>query len=641
MELYTNREIDVVLAGVLATEEDLEGARVAIVNIKNYIQCRIKVISDLPSYIPQDEFFTFYSSQLVGFTDDTSMDDNYRINMFIQYLQDKIILFKPYIQKELNKKSTYKVSNGNSEFPIVMDRPEKIGNDNQLVAIPYVEDYHDYELEKRLLEGRAIGKLNYFDEMDSPPQFILNGGCIYGEFTNYKKTSGGWILESIEKTRKLRFSPEKYNGYLINYNSKIAFISEDLIINIIPQLIKEKGEVITGLFEYHEEEIEKSNFERKNKTNDIDEDFQINKITKEEDFLEFLKENIKKANLVYDEKDLISFHTSIKTGSLVILNGMSGTGKSKLVDVYAQSLGINNPSSCQYKMIPVKPNWNDDTDLIGFLDTVNNIYRPAESGLVDMLIEAQNSDKLYLICFDEMNLARVEHYFSQFLSVLEMETNSRKLTLYNPKLKERVFNSIKYPPEIEIGDNIIFIGTINTDESTHQFSDKVLDRSNLITSNMVPFFDWKNKAFEPIKKSKPLNIISYNDFNGWRNREKQPIVSDRELEFLQTLHNYLQSIDSMKGIGYRIIVQIDKFLKNLPDNLVMDRRCAFDYQVVQRILPKLIGTEEQLKELLGNKNKKGKLFELIEKYNDVSDFEKTHNSFERKLKELIYNGYTL
>ena len=329
MELYTNREIDVVLAGVLATEEDLEGARVAIINVKNYIQCRIKVISDLPSYIPQDEFFTFYISQLVGFTDDISMDDNYRINMFIQYLQDKIILFKPYIQKELNKKSTYKVSNGKNEFPIVMDRPEKIGNDNQLVAIPYVEDYHDYDLEKRLLERRAIGKLNYFNEMDSPPQFILNGGCIYGEFTNYKKTSGGWILESIEKTRKLKFNPENYKGYLINYNSKIAFISEDLIINIIPQLIKEKGEIITGVFQYHEDEMDNTESKSKNISNDIDENFQINKITKEEDFLEFFKENIKKANLVYDEKDLISFHTSIKTGSLVILNGMSGTGKSK------------------------------------------------------------------------------------------------------------------------------------------------------------------------------------------------------------------------------------------------------------------------------------------------------------------------
>ena len=443
-------------------------------------------------------------------------------------------------------------------------------------------------------------------------------------------------MEFADKARKLKFNPENYNGYLINYNSKISFISEDLIINIIPQLIKDKGSLITGIFEYCEEENKDTS-----EINNDDTDFQINKITKEQDFLEFFRENIKKANLVYDERDLISFHTSIKTGSLVILNGMSGTGKSKLVDVYAESLGINNTTLCQYKMIPVKPNWNDDTDLIGFLDTVNNIYRPAESGLVDILIEAQNSDKLYLICFDEMNLARVEHYFSQFLSVLEMELSSRRLTLYNPKLKERVFNSTKYPPEIEISDNIIFVGTINTDESTHQFSDKVLDRSNLITSNMVPFLDWKNKAFEPINKSKPLNIISYSDFNGWRNREKQPIISEKELEFLQALHNNIQSIDSMKGIGYRIIVQIDRFLKNLPDDVVMDRRCAFDYQVVQRILPKLTGTEEQLKGLLGNKNKKGTLFELIDEYKDVSNFEKTRNSFERKLKELIYNGYTL
>ena len=477
--------------------------------------------------------------------------------------------------------------------------------------------------------------------MDSAPQFIFNGGCIYGEFTNYKKTSGGWILESIEKPRKIKFTPENYTGYLINYNSKISFISEDLIINIIPQLLKEKGNLITGAFEYHEDENIGNKVLKNNKDN-INDNFEINKIVKEEDFLELLNKNIKKANLIYDKRDIISFHTSIKTGSLVILNGMSGTGKSKLVDIYAQTLGISNTTTGQYKMIPVKPNWNDDTDLIGFLDTVNNIYRPAESGLVDILIDAQNSDKLYLVCFDEMNLARVEHYFSQFLSVLEMDTSSRKLTLYNPKLRERVFNSSQYPPEIEIGDNIIFVGTINTDESTHQFSDKVLDRSNLITFNILPFSDWKNKAFELVKIEKPkFNIISYSDFNEWRNREKQPIISDRELEFLQKLNNKLQSIDVMKGIGYRIIVQIDKYLKNLPNNSVMNRKSAFDYQIAQRVLPKLSGTEEQLKELLGNKNKKGTLFELVDEFNDVSDFEKTRSSFERKLKELNYNGYTL
>lgn len=93
-----------------------------------------------------------------------------------------------------------------------------------------------------------------------------------------------------------------------------------------------------------------------------------------------------------------------------------------------------------------------------------------------------------MVVFDEMNLARVEHYFSQFLSVLEMKPDSRKIKLYNKELESRMYNNEKYPSSITIKSNVLFVGTVNTDESTYQFSDKVLDRANVINLKMIPFF---------------------------------------------------------------------------------------------------------------------------------------------------------
>lgn len=90
-----------------------------------------------------------------------------------------------------------------------------------------------------------------------------------------------------------------------------------------------------------------------------------------------------------------------------------------------------------------------------------------------------------------LNLARVEHYFSQFLSILEMPEKSRILRLYASEYETRLYNSDKYKSTVKIGNNIRFIGTVNIDESTFHFSDKVLDRANVIKLNVIPYTEWK------------------------------------------------------------------------------------------------------------------------------------------------------
>lgn len=350
--------------------------------------------------------------------------------------------------------------------------------------------------------------------------------------------------------------------------------------------------------------------------------------------------------MLYDIKTLINFHISLKTGSLVILNGISGTGKSRLVSLYKTALGIDEDK--QFKMVSVKPNWNDDSDIIGFLDIANNIYRPAETGIIDLLKDAQkNPSKIYIVCFDEMNLARVEYYFSQFLSRLEMSGAERSIILYNEEKEKTLYNRSDYPPRIDIGKNVFFIGTINIDETTQSFSDKVLDRANLINTEVLSFKKWKENFAEDNEAVKQNKEISMDTFKGWINSDPKPMLNDRELDFFDKLNKLLDTYLN-KSIGYRIIAQTDKYLKNIPDLLSnekyadvgFNRSHALDLQIVQRVLPKIRGPLEELKEFIGSPGEEGEIFKLLEEFKDISDFGITRKIFINKAKELDIHGYT-
>lgn len=84
-------------------------------------------------------------------------------------------------------------------------------------------------------------------------------------------------------------------------------------------------------------------------------------------------------NMYYSMSDFVNVHTSIKCNNLVILSGLSGTGKSAMVDIYAKALNLDD----RLLVIPVRPSWNDDADLLGYVDLVHNVYRPSDTGFVD------------------------------------------------------------------------------------------------------------------------------------------------------------------------------------------------------------------------------------------------------------------
>ncbi|MEW9053600.1 MAG: hypothetical protein AB2392_20735 [Neobacillus sp.] len=207
-------------------------------------------------------------------------------------------------------------------------------------------------------------------------------------------------------------------------------------------------------------------------------------------------------------------------------------------------------------------------------------------------------------------------------------------------------NSEQYPAVIPIGENVIFVGTVNLDESTYHFSDKVLDRANVITLNVLPFANLRSLTQRtPVKKAK--TAVSFDLFNSYQNNNRDIEMKENELALLWEIHSELQKVNKNLGAGPRIVRQIDRYLKNLPQGSTFTRAEAFDMQIVQRILTKVRGPEDQLKTFIGAYDRQtdniedSKLGEILTRYQEVSDFYETTNVLISKAKELKLNGYTL
>ncbi len=357
----------------------------------------------------------------------------------------------------------------------------------------------------------------------------------------------------------------------------------------------------------------------------------------ESDFLARLTEAAAADGLLYEEKDLLHFHISMKSSHLVILSGRSGIGKSALVRLYGRALGL---PEAQVKVLPVRPSWMDDGDLLGYVDMKNMVYRSADTGLAELLIEAEkHPEKQYILCFDEMNLARVEHYFAQFISALEKEKDPT-IRLYNPSLAPRLYNSDKYPPEITVGANVMFTGTINVDESTCHFSDKILDRANVITLHQRRFRDLLSLKEAPKKEYKEMSADLYDSF-----RVKEGMgLTDKELELLDALNDAFAKSGVPYGIGFRVASQMGRYLENIPEGCGISRGEGLDAQLVQRVLTKLRGSAEQIAALLSQNEKgnlEGSLPSILGRYKNLSEFMESTKVLKRKAGELKLYGYTL
>ena len=343
-----------------------------------------------------------------------------------------------------------------------------------------------------------------------------------------------------------------------------------------------------------------------------------------------LRNNAIACGLNFNSDDLINFYTSVKSARLTIIEGISGTGKSKLVDLYGRTLGLDDNG--HMLIVPVSPGWTDDTDILGYLDNSLMQYKESSIGLVSFLVEAsKHPDKPFLVCFDEMNLAKVEYYFAQFISILENDVNNRILRIYNPKEEINVTNADEYPAEIRLGENIIFCGTINVDESTYRLSDKVLDRANLIKLQDSDFSVYDDER--PVFIVVDVTLVD---------KPKPQGLTDDELSLLDELNEKLKNVNPRFCFAHRVVNQISRYLDAIPENEIdYTREKALDKLIVQKILPKVRGTEEQVRDLIGYIEDDNYVSGVIDKYlNDGKvEYPVTRKALKEKAKELRNYGY--
>ncbi|HEY3967182.1 MAG TPA: hypothetical protein VGM05_21665 [Planctomycetaceae bacterium] len=315
----------------------------------------------------------------------------------------------------------------------------------------------------------------------------------------------------------------------------------------------------------------------------------------EEAFFDRFRRFVEDSGFVYRPIDLLRFHLSVKCGELVVLGGPSGTGKSSLPALYSQALLGEESRKVRpgCLMINVSPSWMDARDLIGHLNSLDGLFYPADSGLFQQLIYAHEEHQLrgsatglHVVCLDEMNLAQVEHYFGDFMMVLERTGASRHIQCFSADVAATHCRFRRWG-RIALSPALRFIGTVNFDETTRLLSDRFLDRVNMIrlSSATLPGVGG-GVSSTAIAAGR---LVTFMDMESWCSEATLPADL---ASLLDQMRPHLREIGC--PISPRVYRGICRFVGS--STRLMSPTKAFDLQVVQRIIPRIRGvvTKRQL-----------------------------------------------
>ena len=258
---------------------------------------------------------------------------------------------------------------------------------------------------------------------------------------------------------------------------------------------------------------------------------------------EFRNYAASRLKLYYDIADIRRFIAGLALSHILILQGMSGTGKTSLAHAFGSY--IDNSST----IIPVQPMWKERTDLVGYYNEFTKKFN--ETLLLEKMYEANYSEDMYITVLDEMNIARVEYYFAEFLSLLELPNPEER---YIDVVSDKWENDPKQLKDgrIQLPPNMWFIGTANNDDSTFAISDKVYDRA------MILNLDAKSERFvAPKTEKRPLSYDQFSELV--KEAIEEYDISKRNMKRLEALDQYL--IDHFHiTFGNRIMKQIKTYI---------------------------------------------------------------------------------
>jgi hypothetical protein len=350
--------------------------------------------------------------------------------------------------------------------------------------------------------------------------------------------------------------------------------------------------------------------------------------------------------LHYPQRVLNAFHTALKTAEmspLVVLAGISGTGKSLLPKRYSEAMGIHMVS------LAVQPRWDSPQDLLGFFNHLEGRFKATELARAMVMFEQFNrnewaipsgwkhgrEDRMLLVLLDEMNLARVEYYFSDFLSRLETRRDVRESDPFDRakaefSLEMGSLREDEKPIRLYPGRNILFTGTMNEDESTQSLSDKVIDRACVLRFGRPKILDHPSK--DPTPDSANPKGLSYAAWSRWCDTSLSPTE-------LQTLNNWISKLNGGmdiigKPFAHRGNNAILSYAANYPRQAGQDHlRLALADQIEQRIMPKLRGIE-----LEDNEGGLEAIHKVLEETHDQALLAAFKNGIKSKTGTFLWRG---
>lgn len=339
---------------------------------------------------------------------------------------------------------------------------------------------------------------------------------------------------------------------------------------------------------------------------------------KENEWLERFGDTLNQNGIKFNQRTLCAFHTGLKVADaspIVVLAGISGTGKSLLPRLYAHACGMN------YLQVAVQPRWDSPQDMLGFYNYMEHRFKATELSRFLWQFDTYNNQKaaqkfhdkepMNMILLDEMNLARVEYYFSDMLSKLEVR---RGLSSENEKQRRAAEIEIECGASdkdtetrrLFVGSNMLFVGTMNEDETTQTLSDKVMDRSNVLRFGRPQELE-SHPNIEGFLNSYEDRLLTKTHWNSWQNNNSRN--EDRLRETMEALNDCMANLG--RPFAHRVWQAVESYVLNYPVLDGSSADCAIADQIEMKILPKLQGLEKEDSRVKEQLDKIGDIIESL------------------------------
>lgn len=451
--------------------------------------------------------------------------------------------------------------------------------------------------------------------------------------------------DAVIKLSELQANMESSQQRLILAKNEYTRFIEDLEKNMssLNKFIEQKSDMLLQLGLVNEDDVNSLllNFDKAESREGyrFDEVFSSNY----SDAVSYIQAYLWNKGIVYKKSILKDFLALIMSNDLIVLAGDSGSGKTNLVKSFAKAIGGESI------IIPVKPNWTSAEDLLGYYNPLESSY--LSTIFLDALIEAQKNPNIpYFICLDEMNLARVEYYFADFLSLLEERDEQPMIQLfsstegdvlaselsnfislvndtsiklnkdeissfidiltdekfnnklhemcgfkdgnsllkYHSSLKKMINSFLNTPSSIALPKNVRIVGAINIDETTHYLSPKILDRAHVMKFSSPLLEDWDAIQSEVESFDFAINSPVIFEISDLGERKPYPEF-DRSLELVKVLIGFVKNYLNPLGIefGLRTIRQALNYSESLR-KVGLPEEAILNNIILHKILPKML-----------------------------------------------------